>query len=161
MTWGEGAEDTYFGHYTTGVRSHADLVANFEGLRFWLRMIGAGDDPLSPGARRRPYVRCGRWLGLFGERRWRVARGVDLGDYVTPVWDEAVNCCSYRNDEIEALVHGRVDELSASMGRDLSCPIDAAACVDARERYGQWAPRLLHRACLEASPPRRPWWRFW
>jgi hypothetical protein len=31
---------------------------------------------------------------------------------VTPVWDEAVNCCSYRNQKIEALVRARIAELS-------------------------------------------------
>lgn len=162
MEWGEGAEDTYFGRYTTGVRSYADLVANFEGLRFWQDVLGRDEDPI-PGTRRwhRPLIRCGRWLGLFGEKRWRFSHGIDLDDYVTPAWDEAVNCCSYRNAEIEALVTARVDELSEAAGRDLTCPIDADACSKARERYGDFAPRLLHPRCLAAEPVRHPWWRFW
>ncbi len=162
MTWGEDTEDTYFGRYTTGVRSYADLVANFEGLRFWSRLVGEGADPLAKRSRRaRPYVKCGRRLGLFGERRFRVVRGFDLDDYVTPVWDEAVNCCSYRTPEIEAMVDARIAELSQAMGTDLTCPVDPGACGAARKRYGAFALRLLHPKCLAAEPPSRPWWRIW
>jgi len=162
MTWGENAEDTYFGFYTTGVHSYADLVANLEGLRFWQDVVGRFDRPI-PGGRssRRPLVRCGRRLGLFGERRWRVAHGIDLDDYVSPAWDEGVNCCSYRSAEIEAFVATRVGELSEAAGHDFSCPVDANACVKARERYGALAPRLLHPRCLAANAQPRPWWRFW
>jgi hypothetical protein len=160
MDWGEGSERTYFGRYTTGVESYADLVANFEGMRFWLRVLGQADDPLDAGPRR-PYVTCRRRFWIGGERRWHLARELDLAHYVTPVWDEAVNCCSYRSEEIEALVRARVAELSRAAGVDYRCPIDPDACARARERYGEWAPRLLHPACLAAPPPERPWWRFW
>lgn len=162
LAWGEGTEDTWFGRYTTGVRSFADLVANFEGLRFWLRVRAVAPDPLDGGWRsERPYVHCGRRLRLFGERRWRLARELELDDYVTPVWDEAVNCSSYRNAEIEARVKARIAELGEAAGVDYTCPVDPEACAEARERYGRWAPRLLHPACLEADPPEPPWWQIW
>jgi hypothetical protein len=162
MEWGERAERTYFGLLTTGVHSYADLVANFEGMRFWGRVLGRGDDPLDTGWRsRRPYVTCRRRFWLAGERRWRLSRGLDLSDYVTPVWDEAVNCCSYRNPRIEALVRARIDELSQADQVDYACPLDPEGCARARERFGEWAPRLLHPTCRAAPPPARPWWRFW
>jgi hypothetical protein len=162
LDWGERTERTYFGRYTTGVHSYADLVANFEGMRFWMRVLGRGDDPLDAGWRaNRPYVKCGRRFFIAGERRWRLSRALDLADYVTPAWDEAVNCCSYRNREIEALVQARIAELSAAAGTDYTCPLDPDACARARERYGEWAPRLLHPVCLVAPEPPRPWWRFW
>lgn len=162
MDWGERTERTYFGRYTTGVHSHADLVANFEGMRFWLRILGREDDALDRGWRaNRPYVTCQRRYRLFGARSWAVSRELDLDRYVTPVWDEAVNCCSYRNEEIEALVRARAEELSATVGDDYTCPVDPAGCARARERFGEWAPRLLHPACLAARTPERPWWQFW
>lgn len=162
MDWGEHTEETYFGLYTTGVYSYADLVADFEGMRFWLRVLGGDDDPLDPGWRaNRPYVTCGRRFWVAGERRWRLSRRLELGRYVTPVWDEAVNCCRYRTEEIEARVRARIAELSEAGGVDTSCPADPEACASARQRYGAWAPRLLHPACLTAEAPARPWWRFW
>lgn len=162
MTWGEGTEETYFGRYTTGVHSYADLVANFEGMRFWRRVRGGGVDPLEDDlGRKRPYVQCKRRFRIFGERKWRASGKLELDDYVTPVWDEAVNCSRYRNDEIEARVEARVAELSEATGVDLACPIDPRACAKARRRYGAWAPRLLHPACFAADPPASRWWPLW
>ncbi len=162
MDWGERTEKTYFGSYTTGVFSYADLVADFEGMRFWLRVLGRADDPLHTGWRdRRPYVSCRRRFWIAGARRWQLSRELDLDRYLTPVWDEAVNCCSYRNGEIEALVQARIAELSEAARVDYRCPVDPDACARARERYGAWAPRLLHPSCMGAQPSGRPWWRFW
>jgi hypothetical protein len=162
MEWGEHTEETYFGLYTTGVYSYADLVADFEGMRFWLRVVGQSKDPLDEGWRaNRPTVRCGRRFWIAGERRWRLSRKLRLSSYVTPAWDEAVNCCRYRNEKIEALVKGRIAELSESAHVDYTCPVDPEGCARAGQRYGEWAPRLLHPACLAARPPGHPWWRFW
>jgi hypothetical protein len=80
---------------------------------------------------------------------------------VTPVWDEAVNCCGYRNEEIDALVRARIAELSEAADADYTCPVHPDACAQARERYRAWSPRLLHPDCLVAPLPGRPWWRFW
>jgi hypothetical protein len=162
MEWGERTERSYFGRYTTGVFSYADLVADFEGMRFWLRVLGQADDPLETGWRaNRPYVTCERRFWIAGEQRWRLSRELDLSLYVTPVWDEAVNCCGYRNEEIDALVRARIAELSEAADADYTCPVHPDACAQARERYRAWSPRLLHPDCLVAPLPGRPWWRFW
>jgi len=162
MDWGEKSERTYFGSLTTGVYSHADLVANFEGMRFWLRLVGRAPDPLEAGRHaNRPYAVCRRRFWIAGERAWHLAREIDLDNYVSPMWDEAVNCPRYRTPEIEASVSARVAALSTRDGVDYSCPLDARACVEARERYGELAPRLLHPACLNAQQAAHPWWRFW
>ena len=159
---GERSERTYFGEITTGVYSHADLVANFEGMRFWLRVLGEAEDPLGLGWRAaRPYVRCGRRFWIVGERRWQLTRALELDAYVTPVWDEAVNCPRYRNLDIAARVEARIGELEAASGSDYACPIDAGACARARERYRDWAPRLLHSSCLAAEAPGRRWLPWW
>jgi hypothetical protein len=162
MEWGEHTERTWFGLYTTGVSSHADLVADFEGMRFWMNLIGRAPDPLAERRfGRRPYVKCSRGWTLFGKKKWRVAHDVEIERYVDPVWDEAVNCSSYRNAEIEAKVVARIEEQGAAAGVDYTCPIDAGACAAARERYGAYAERLLHPACLAAEASPRPWWKSW
>jgi hypothetical protein len=131
-------------------------------MRFWLRLLGDHDDPLEAGWRAsRPHVRCARRYWLLGERRWKLARRLDLRRHVSPVWDEAVNCSSYRNDEIEALVDARIAALGQADGRDYTCPIRPDACAAARSRYGDWAPHLLHPACLAAEARPRPWWHVW
>lgn len=162
MDWGERTERTYFGLYTTGVHSYADLVADFEGMRFWQHVLGQTADPLEADSRAgRPYVKCARRFWIVGARRWKQARGFELDRYVTPVWDEAVNCCRYRNAEIEARVSARIAELSHADGADYTCPVDPDACARARRRYGGWAPRLLHPDCLSAEPAPDRGRRFW
>jgi hypothetical protein len=162
LDWGEFTERTWFGRYTTGVYSYADLVANFEGMRFWLRVRGAVRDPIDPGWRaNRPHVVCRRRFWIAGARRWTLARELELDRHVSPVWDEAVNCSSYRNPEIEARVKARIAEQSEADGADYTCPVEPDACAEARERYGDFAPRLLHPSCLASPPAPKPWWRFW
>jgi hypothetical protein len=159
-SWGERSERTYFGLYTTGVYSHADLIANLEGMRFWLRILGGARDPFDDGFfRNRPYVECRRRL-FFGKKRWRVRRKVRLRDYVTGAWDEAVNCSDYRSPEIRAAVEHRVAEQGLLEGVSYTCPVDPGACAGARRRYGELAERLLHPRCLAAEPESQPWWRL-
>lgn len=162
LDWGERSERTYFGSYTTGLYSSADLVANFEGMRFWLRLAGHAPDPIEPGwLADRPLVACGRRFWIAGERRWRLARELDLSRHVAPVWDEAVNCPAYRTPEIEALVTARSAALALRDGTDYGCPVEPQACAEARQRYGALAPRLLHPACLAAPQRARPRWLSW
>jgi hypothetical protein len=160
LAFGERSEETYFGLYTTGVYSYADLVANFEGMRFWLRVLGTAPDPLESGYFfNRPYIRCGKRLGLFGERRWRIRRRVRLAAYLNAAWDEGVNCSRYRSAEIEQPIRQRVHELELRDGVDYRCPIAPDRCVVAAERYREHASRLLHPRCAgaEAEPRWRPW----
>ena len=161
MDWGERAERTYFGLYTTGIYSYADLSANFEGMRFWLRLLGPEPDPLDRGWRfNRPAVTCGKRFWTR-EPYWRIRRKPRLSRYVSGAWDEGVNCSRYRNPEIEALVADRIAEREAADAASYACPIRPDACVEARERYGPYADRLLHPRCAAAERPPRPWWKFW
>ncbi len=161
LAWGERAERTYFGLYTTGIYSYADLTLNFEGMRFWLRVLGQAPDPLEKGRRfNRPYVTCGK---RFWTRKpyWRVKRRFRVQHYLSGAWDEAKNCCSYRNPEIAALIRRRVEAEEVADSENYTCPVDPNACVNARERYGARAQRLLHPQCLAAEAVPRPWWKFW
>lgn len=161
MDRGESTERTYFGLYTTGVHSFADLAVNFDGMRFWLRLVGEVSNPLDEGFfPDAPYVSCRRRFG-FGRPRWKVTHRVRIADYVSGAWDEGQNCSSYRNDDIAARIAARVAERGELEGRDYTCPVDPAACAGAHERYGPYADRLLHSRCLAAERPTRPWWRPW
>ncbi len=161
LAWGEASERTYFGLYTTGIYSHADLTANFEGMRFWLRVLGQAEDPLERGYFfNRPYVKCGKRFWTR-EPHWRVKRKVRLGDFLSAGWDEGVNCSHYRNAQIERLILARIEEREVSDGAEYSCPIRPDECARARKRYAAHAERLLHPFCLFAEPEPRPWWKFW
>ena len=153
VRWGERAERTYFGFLTTGIYSFADLAVNFDGMRFWLRVLGQSKDPLRKGwLFNRSFVSCSKRL-WSRQPYWRLRRQIDLDDYVNPAWDEGQNCVRYRDEEIAGAVRERVAELEAQAGRSYTCPIAPGSCVSARERYGLYAHVLLHPACARAEKP--------
>lgn len=67
-----------FGQATTGDYSNADLVANYEGHRFYRSLF---EDDVIPG--KKAIV---RWDG----KRWQVQRAFAWSDHVNPWWDEAL-----------------------------------------------------------------------
>lgn len=71
-------ERAIFGSATTGVYSNADLVANYEGHRFYRSLF---EDDIVPG-KRAILKRAGAG--------WRIQRPFDFADHVNPWWDEAL-----------------------------------------------------------------------
>ncbi len=76
-------ERAIFGASSTGSFSNADLVANFEGYRFYRSLF---EDDVIPG---RPAIL--RWE----DGGWVIQREFDWADHVNEYWDEALNMNSY------------------------------------------------------------------
>lgn len=76
-------EKAIFGQATTGSFSNADLVANFEGYRFYRSLF---EDDFIPG---KPAIL--RW----NDGHWVVQREFDWKDHVNAFWDEALNPNQY------------------------------------------------------------------
>ena len=72
-------ERALFGQMTTGVYSNADLVANYEGYRFYRSLF---EDDIVPG---KPAIL--RWRN----DHWEVQRKFSWTDHVNAYWDEALN----------------------------------------------------------------------
>ena len=89
--WSVVTEVGLFGRFTTGVRSNADLVANYEGHRFYFSLFHdgvVGDKP-----------------AMF---RWQDGRPVKQRrftwlDHVNPFWDEALNPNIYSQSLLPAV----------------------------------------------------------
>lgn len=73
------AEFAVFGQMSNGNYSNADLVANYEGHRFFRSLF---EDDIVPG---KPAIL--RWEG----DRWVIQRQFDWADHVNEYWDEALN----------------------------------------------------------------------
>jgi hypothetical protein len=72
-------ERALFGQMTTGVYSNADLVANYEGHRFYRSLF---EDNIVPG---KPAILS------WQDNGWVVQRPFDFADHVNAYWDEAIN----------------------------------------------------------------------
>lgn len=155
LAWGKEQELGKFGYSTTGIFSYADLTANFNGWRFWNRVLLEQDDPLRGVIANfftRPYVACRiQIVDSIRNRKivraWEPAARFDVSAYIDGAWDEGNNCNSYADPIIEHKVTERIYEVAP----DFSCPFSTRACSDARDKYGYYAKYLLHPFCLTAD----------
>lgn len=76
-------ERAIFGQLTTGSYSNADLVANYEGYRFYRSLF---EDDIVEG---KPAILA--WV----EDHWIMQRPFDWSDHVNDYWDEALNINDY------------------------------------------------------------------
>ena len=76
-------ERAIFGQLTTGVYSNADLVANYEGYRFYRSLF---EDDIISG---KPAILA------WQDGRWVVQRPFSWADHVNDYWDEALNINHY------------------------------------------------------------------
>lgn len=152
MRWGSRRESGAFGYATTGIYSFADLVANFNGWRFWNAILDHHDAPLKGKTASllvEPYVHCDiRIIASLKHRKvvkeWQLSRHFDILDYVDGAWDEGHNCNSYADPTIEEKVDLRTEEIAPGF----SCPAEPKECYNAQQKYGNLAKYLLHPRCL-------------
>ncbi len=155
IEWGRQKETGIFGYTTTGIFSYADLVANLNGWRFWNKVLLKQDDPLKGGIANffnRPYVTCDiQILDSIRNRQiiraWEYNTRFDLSDYIDGAWDEGNNCNSYADPIIEEKVTSRIN----SVDPDFVCPLNPDDCLDAQDKYGDYAKYVLHPYCLIAD----------
>lgn len=155
LAWGKEQEIGKFGYSTTGIFSYADLTANFNGWRFWNRVLLKENDPLKgliANFFNRPYVACNiQIIDSIKSRKiiraWEPNVKFDLSDYIDGAWDEGNNCNSYADPVIEAKVVSRIEKVDP----DFTCPLNARHCINARNKYRNYAKYLLHPYCLTVS----------
>jgi len=78
-------ERALFGQGTTGVYSNADLVANYEGFRFYRSLF---EDDIIPG---KPAILA------WQDNSWVIQRQFTWADHVNEYWDEALNINHFDN----------------------------------------------------------------
>jgi len=155
LKWGEEQESGKFGYKTTGIFSFADLVANFNGWRFWNKVLLKEKDPLKGAIStffNEPYVTCEiRIMDSIKNRKivksWEYNTKFDLSEYVDGAWDEGNNCNSYEDPGIEEKVTLRINNVNSAF----TCPSIAEECLAAQEKYGYYAKQVLHPYCLTAT----------
>jgi len=91
-------ERAIFGRMSNGVYSNADLVANYEGHRFYRSLF---EDGIIPGK-----AAILRWEN----DGWAIQRGFDWADHVNAYWDEALN-----NNHYDGLLYKYMHETFIAM----------------------------------------------
>ena len=155
IQWGREQEEGTFGYTTTGIFSYADLTANFNGWRFWNKVLPGEHDPLKGKLANlftASYTGCSiQFLDSIRSRKliraWTVKKKFNLMDFLDGAWDEGNNCVSFKDPLIEEKVMSRVKFLDPHF----SCPASRGKCRDAMEKYGDYAKYILHPACLNVK----------
>jgi hypothetical protein len=153
--WGRQQEAGIFGYKTTGIFSFSDLVANFNGWRFWNKVLLKQDDPLKGVVANffnRPYASCDiQVMASIKNKKiikaWEFNSRFNLSDYIDGAWDEGNNCNSYEDSIIEEKVTLRIKNVDP----DFSCPYIAEHCLAAKDKYGDYAKYVLHPSCLTVT----------
>jgi len=133
--FGERSERVLYGGLTTGVYSYADLVANFNGMRFYAHLLDEFPDPL--GENLGPYVQC-------RDNKWVRARNFSWLDYTDAGWDEGINCNNFKSASLVERVTRRLDELQVRVGRPMHCPVTRRFDRALREKYGPYFTHLIN-----------------
>ena len=155
LEWGEEQEKGKYGYTTTGIFSFSDLAANFNGWRFWNKILLKDRDPLKgivSNYINRPYITCE--IQFFTSIRhmkrvksWKQNARFNFSDYIDGAWDEGNNCNSYKDPVIEEKVSSRIRDINS----DFSCPLIAEYCVASKKKYGYYAKYVLHPHCLAVT----------
>ncbi len=155
LAWGKQLEAGKFGYTTTGIFSFADLVANFNGWRFWNKILLKEKDPLKGAIANffnSSYVTCDiQIIASIKNKKivkaWEYNSRFNLSDYLDGSWDEANNCNSYENPAIEEKVRLRIKYIDP----DFKCPYIPDHCKGSQKKHGDYAKYILHPFCLIAT----------
>lgn len=111
----------------TGVYTPADLVANFQGMRFWNHLLNEGPDLL--GEELGPYITC-------EDDQWKLVKEVDFRNYIDAGFDEAYNCSMIVTKSGLRGVKKALTELNLKDPHNLyTCPLDLDEIKNVRKKY--------------------------
>ncbi|WP_372655595.1 hypothetical protein [Halobacteriovorax sp.] len=156
VRWGKFTENSYFGLTTTGVYSNADLVANYNGMRFWNMLFLFSDDPAFKNKKTRyklrPYLKC-------NNSKWKLNKRFGIRMFLDDSWDESLNCNYYDSERIqEAVVHAEAIYLGRNKlieSEGLVCPRVSRSCHYEKNKYGEFAKDILHESCFDKEKQHR------
>lgn len=124
--------------YVNGVHSYGDLVANFNGIRFWNQMLKKYPSLLEEDelAEVSPYIIC-------KGNQWQAQEPIDLRDYFDEGVDETINCSKYGTKS-------GVRKMKNSLKRlGLVCPMDKELNKALYHKYRPYSSYLINQNGIE------------
>ncbi len=141
------AETGIMGSHTTGVMSYADMVANFNGMRFWNHVLAKNidifgpEDQYNPG----PYVKC-----VDGD--WTLIKEMDWSNYIDHGFDEGINCSKFSSQTLTDAVQQRIFLLEEQDNRRFQCPILPKKLDELSLKYKKFHPYLINLEGHSVAP---------
>ncbi len=134
------AESNLLGSKTTRVISYADMLANFNGMRFWNHILQKEEDIL--GQNLGPYINC-------QENRWVQIKAMDWGDYIDHGFDETINCSRFTKEKNKLKIQKNIKRTLKEQNLHFksTCPLigeDTEKILWLKEKYGNLSPYLLN-----------------
>jgi hypothetical protein len=141
------AETGLLGAKTTGVMSYADMLANFNGMRFWNHLLAKNEDILGAAAEFNlgPYVEC-------INDDWMLVQNVNWADYIDHGMDEGINCSKFKNQLMTDVVKARVAKVETASGEIYSCPIKPLELERSTLKYNAFKRYLINTDGHVAMP---------
>lgn len=123
-------EDTIMGMDFNGVRSYADVAANYDGFMFWSQFFGTN-------------VTCTKG-------KYTKEKDFDWRQWVTSAWDETINCSDFEKN-LGKKVAARIKLLESRFKRSLHCPVNRNTCAELMLHYLDVYPYVLSPQCRDFS----------
>ncbi|MEH0861543.1 hypothetical protein [Halobacteriovorax sp. DPLXC-1] len=135
LKYGKRSESITWGGFFNGIISNGDLVANFQGLRFFMKLFGKGVDPLTGESYEGlAVIKC-----VQGE--FKKVKEISFIDYVDDGMDEGLNCNSYTNGFMRKRIKKHLDNIG------MECPVEPDRCEALGDKYEKYSKYLLHKDC--------------
>ena len=135
LSFGWRNEHSILGARVSGVISYGDMLANFNGMRFWNHLLQRREDIL--GENLGPYIQC-------QQNQWVQVKQIDWGNYVDHGFDESINCSRFSSEKLLDKVQRTMVEISRKQGIELTCPMRTDVISGLQDKYGRLAPYLLN-----------------
>lgn len=129
---GTFSENYIEGKLAGEVFSYADLAANFDGYYFWPDLFGNMDSPQSS-----KYFSC-------KNSEFKLVNEIDFSLYISPAWDEGMNCNEYRSDSMREEINKSIIGLNARDQKGYQCPVFPEKVQDMIKKYGKYAKKIIN-----------------
>ncbi|MFG1492525.1 hypothetical protein ABMA75_03085 [Halobacteriovorax sp. ZH4_bin.1] len=135
LRYGKNSERIMWGGFFNGIVSNGDLVANFQGMRFYQHLFGKGIDPLTnDDLEGDGIIKC-----ING--KFQVVAEIDMAEFVDDGMDEGINCNSYTSNFMRKNIKKAMDKIP------MSCPVEVDQCEALGEKYSHLSKYLLYSEC--------------
>lgn len=125
----------------TGLYTFADLVANFQGMRFYNHILQRNEDLI--GENLGPYVTC-------ENNKWIHSKKIDFRNYIDAGFDEGYNCPAVVTSHALKGINKALDELRAKYPENnYTCPLDPKKLEEVKKKYAVKVPGWLDRTVTD------------